>query len=134
MKKKGPAKTNEQFGLKKNSFPKHKQWAVDQDYVKDLDPATADWLGKFNQEFYRNRVTKGSTTDLHSTDTLRKDCYSRENAANRDLFAVKNVGNMVDAFSISDEDGNEIDAMDLIADITNPHEDQLINRIDQEKK
>ena len=111
------AKTNNQYGLEVKSFPKHKQWAVDQDYIKDLSPADQDWLGKFNQEYYRNRVTKGSKTALHNTDALRESCYSRENSANRDLFAIKSVGSaIVGDSTVVDEDGNAESMIDRIAD------------------
>ncbi len=103
------------MGLEVKSFPKHKQWAVDQDYVKDLNPSDKEWLSKFNEEFYKNKVTKGSTTDLHSTDTLRKDCYARENAANRDLYAIKNTGGYIQGSNtITDEDGNQMSLLDAV--------------------
>ena len=111
-------KTNQEMGLEVKSFPKHKQWAVDQDYAHKLSKEEQDWLGQFNQEYYRNRVKKGDKTALHNTDKLRKDCYSRENAANRDLFAIKSVGHaIVGNSTIHDDEGNEISVLDTIADL-----------------
>jgi hypothetical protein len=111
--------SNSHYGLQVRSFPKHKQWAIDQDYLDKLTPEEKEWMGKFNQEFYRNRVTKGSKTDLHNTTALRRDCYARENAANRDLYAVKAVGKMiVGDMTIQDEDGNSESVINTVADIS----------------
>ena len=111
-------KTNKEMGLEVKSFPKHKQWAVDQDYVHKLSKEEQDFLGQFNQEYYRNRVKKGDPNALHNTDKLRKDCYARENSANRDLFAIKSVGKAVIGDStIHDDDGNEISMLDTVADM-----------------
>lgn len=128
------AKSNAEFGLETKSFPKHKQWAVDQDYTDKLSAEEAAWLGQFNQEFYRNRVKKGDKNALHNTDALRKECYSRENAANRDLYAVKNCGGMVGDFQSSDQEGNSESIYNMVADCSNPNEDTLIDMIDNSRK
>jgi hypothetical protein len=121
-------KSNAQMGLEPKSFPKHKQWAVDQDYKKDLDPEAAEWLGRFNQEYYRNRF-ESIEKDLHNTPELKKSCYSNENARNRDLYAIKSTGNMVDDFGYSDDNDHFISELDLVSDGIN-HEDSLIAMID----
>ena len=104
------------MGLETKSFPKNKQWMVDQDYAKDLDAEAAEWLGRFNQEYYRNRF-ESSEKDLHNTKELKKECYSAENARNRDLYAIKNTGGMVVGSStVNDGEGNEMDLLDTVAD------------------
>ena len=103
-------KTNNQFGLEVKSFPKHKQWKVDQDYIKDLSPEEREWLGKFNQEYYRNRFTKED--NLHNTPELKRACYSNENASNRDLYSIKDVGGMV-GFIDDMDDLNETEDYEL---------------------
>jgi len=109
-------KSNAQMGLETKSFPKNKQWMVDQDYAKDLDAEAAEWLGRFNQEYYRNRF-ESSDKDLHSTSEQKKSCYSTENARNRDLYSIKNVGGMVIGSStINDGEGNEMDLLDTVED------------------
>lgn len=54
----------------------------DEEAIKALD-----YLAKFYNEYYRNAVKKGRDSDLHSSDSLRKDCYSRTNARNRDIMS-----------------------------------------------
>lgn len=46
-----------------------------------------EYITKFNNEYHKNVVKKGSETDLHNTEELRKDCYARENARNRDIMS-----------------------------------------------
>lgn len=129
MKKPQTKKTNAQMGLQPKSFPKHKQWAVDQDYTKKLDDEAAEWLGRFNQEYYRNRF-ESSEKDLHKN---KKECYSNENARNRDLYAILATGNMVDDFGFLDENDQWVSELDFIADGQNP-EDAMIEMIDAKRK
>lgn len=110
-------KTNEFYGLQKKSFPKHKQWAVDYDYINGLTPEDKVWLGRFNQEYYRNRIKKSDPKALHNTDTLRRSLYSRENSANRDLYAIKETANLVIGDqTISDSEGNCMSLLDTVPD------------------
>jgi hypothetical protein len=44
------------------------------------------YIAKFNNEFHKNVIRKGDDSSLHCTDELRRDCYARNNAMNRDLF------------------------------------------------
>lgn len=126
---------NVHWGLEVNSFPKHKRWAVDQDYTDKLSEEEKQWLSQFNEEFYKNKVKKNDPKALHNTDKLRKDCYSRENAANRDLYAVKATGNMIVGDStITDEEGNEESVLNTIADINQLNECQIIDFIDKKYK
>lgn len=78
------------MGLEPKTFPKNKQWAIDQDYYHLLCPLDKEWMSKFNNEFYGGKIKKGDPTALHNTDDLRKECYNRNNAANRDTYAIKN--------------------------------------------
>lgn len=47
------------------------------------------YITKFNNEFHKNVVKKNDPNALHNTDKLRKDCYNRENARNRDVMSVE---------------------------------------------
>ena len=49
-----------------------------------------DYIHKFNSEFHKNVIKKGDMNALHNTDALRKDCYARENARNRDIHSLEN--------------------------------------------
>ena len=48
------------------------------------------YITKFYNEYYRNVIKKGDEKALHNTDELRKSCYSRTNARNRDLMSMHN--------------------------------------------
>lgn len=75
------------YGLKYYCFPRNKRWQIDQDYVKKLSDKEKEWLSKFNQEFYDGKFSK---KPLHKSKKLRRECYTRTNCVNRDLFAIKN--------------------------------------------
>lgn len=47
------------------------------------------YITKFNNEYHKNVVKKGDKKALHNTDKLRKECYARENARNRDIMSVR---------------------------------------------
>lgn len=46
-----------------------------------------EYLTKFNNEFHKGTTKKGDKNALHNTDELRRDCYARVNAKNRDVFS-----------------------------------------------
>ena len=48
-----------------------------------------EYITKFNNEFHKNVVKKDDPKALHNTPELRKDCYARENARNRDVMSVE---------------------------------------------
>lgn len=121
-------KTNAQMGLETKSFPKNKQWMVDQDYFEKLSPEEKEFIGRFNQEYYRNRF-ESSEKDLHKN---KKECYTNENVRNRDLYSIKNTGGMVDDFGFLDENDQWVSELDFIADGQNP-EDAMIELIDAKR-
>lgn len=87
----------------------NRQWAVDMDYIRELEeqefsknPEKAreaqdalDYLNKFAGEYYRNTGISPNydpeNPPLNVTDEHRKDCYNRMNLANRDLYAIKHA-------------------------------------------
>ena len=56
---------------------------------KEAEEALA-YIARFNNEFHKNVIKKNDPEALHNTDELRKDCYARENAKNRDVMSVQN--------------------------------------------
>ena len=113
---KTPQKKKVQYGLQPKSFAKNKQWMVDQDYAKKLSQEEQEWLNRFNQEYYRNTF-ESTEKDLHNTPELKKQCYSNENARNRDLYGIGyEFGYMVGSKTVIDGEGNEIDLLDTVAD------------------
>lgn len=88
------------MGLEPNTFPKHKRWQLEGlDYLegvydeqgnerqRGLTESELLFLSRFNDEFHGGAVKKNDPNAIHSTEENRTDCYSRNNAANRDLYA-----------------------------------------------
>lgn len=94
------------MGLQPGTFPKHKRWQVEHvDYVngvKDqntgkerqraLNLDEKHYLARFHDEFHNGAVKKNDPNAINQSDEHRKDCYSRNNAANRDLYSVWDCG------------------------------------------
>lgn len=60
---------------------------IDFDYLDKLKPEELAWLNKFNEEYANaNLNSKDLKKNLHNTKALKKDCYDRNNARNRDIF------------------------------------------------
>lgn len=59
---------------------------IDSNYTDSEAMKALEYITKFNNEYYKNVIKKGDTTALHNTDKLRRDCYSREHARNRDIY------------------------------------------------
>lgn len=70
---------------------------IDEEFSRELlkrtmrgDPearAALEYLTKFNNEYHRGIVKKGDESALHAADVLRKDCYTRNNRQNVDVFS-----------------------------------------------
>lgn len=48
------------------------------------------YIAKFNNEYHKAVVKRGDTEALHNTPELRKNCYDRNNARNRDITSREN--------------------------------------------
>jgi hypothetical protein len=58
---------------------------IDYDYVGKLSKKEKDWLNRFTEE-YTNANFNHKGNILHKTKGLKKSCYDRNNARNRDRF------------------------------------------------
>jgi hypothetical protein len=61
---------------------------IDYDYLEKLSFEELQFLHKFTEEFYCGKVKKGDKKAFHKTNRKRKECYNRNNAINRDAFAI----------------------------------------------
>ena len=103
-------------------FSKIKQELFDYDYLDKLDPKEAAWLSKFNEEYIgANLNHKGKK--LHTKKAQRRDCFGRNNARNRDIYAIKRATGMLDM-----EEQLVIDEPKISP------EDALIELLDENKK
>lgn len=81
-----------------------------------------DWLNKFNKEFVGASLdSENPHRNLHKSKKMRKDCYDRNNARNRDILTKKKITNqLIQIESLIGEE--EIDTMS--------EEDKLIEKLD----
>lgn len=81
-----------EYGLRPGAFRPGRRWSVDNvgpgGYADKLPPEARAWLEQFNREYYDadNRTLK-SVGALHWSKALRRDCYTRQNASYRDVYA-----------------------------------------------
>ena len=89
---------------------------IDYDYVSQLSEEDKIWLNKFTEEYTNASLnTKEKEKNLHNTDELRRDCYKRNNARNRDLYTKWKAGGKLDYKE--DLVPNELDEdVELLAD------------------
>ena len=70
---------------------------IDYDYINKLCEADKAWLNKFTEEYVNASLdTKDITNNFHNSEELKKDCYRRNNARNRDILTkAKACGNHI---------------------------------------
>jgi hypothetical protein len=60
---------------------------IDYDYIDKLSESEKTWLNKFTEEYVNASLDSDNLeNNFHSTDELKKDCYRRNNARNRDIL------------------------------------------------
>jgi len=60
---------------------------IDYDYVNKLDENEKQWLNKFTEEYVNASLdTENIDNNFHNTQDLKRDCYRRNNARNRDIL------------------------------------------------
>lgn len=89
-------KSKAKFGLAKgHHLPKNKRWLAHCDYSHKLKEHDLLWLGLFNREFNEGAIKKGDGCAIHYQDEYRKEAYRDNNRRCRDLFAIKQAGNIL---------------------------------------
>jgi hypothetical protein len=74
-------------GLVHEVNPKTRWELMDQDYINKLSEKEKEWLSNFNEEYISGNFShKGKK--FHKTKKARRECYSRNNARNRDLYTI----------------------------------------------
>lgn len=60
---------------------------LDYDYIDKLDDLEKKWLNDFTEEYINASLdSKNPHNNFHNTEELKKDCYRRNNARNRDIL------------------------------------------------
>lgn len=60
---------------------------LDQDYVHKLTDKEKQWLSNFNEEYVSANFNHPGPT-LHKSKKMKRDCYNRNNARNRDSYSI----------------------------------------------
>ncbi len=87
---------NKPIEFQRNFLPRNIRWMFDMDYLAKLSPREARWMQKFIREYINGNVRKGDRTALHKSAALRRDCYARKNAQNRDMMSILNSNGKID--------------------------------------
>lgn len=67
---------------------------IDYDYLDELSEEDKRWLNKFTEEYVNASLnSKELDKNLHNTEDLKKDCYRRNNARNRDILTRAKASN-----------------------------------------
>jgi hypothetical protein len=78
--------------LDKSVNLKTRQDLIDYDYLHKLNKKELEWLDKFTGEWICASLdNENPRRNLHKTKKLRKDCYDRNNARNRDILTRSNA-------------------------------------------
>lgn len=96
---------------------------IDQDYLDKLSKEELEWLNKFNKETISASFNQENPRkNLHKTKKLRKECYDRNNARNRDVLTRAKAANQLDDYEELVEKPE-----------SNDYEDRLIEELDKKE-
>jgi hypothetical protein len=60
---------------------------IDYDYIGRLTEEEKQWLNKFTEEYVNASLdSENVENNFHNTQELKRDCYRRNNARNRDIL------------------------------------------------
>jgi hypothetical protein len=79
-------------GLNKHLFSRVKQEYHDYDYIDKLSEKEKQWLSTFTEEYLGARLNH-KNKKLHRTKKLKRDCFNRNNARQRDTYAIARATN-----------------------------------------
>lgn len=74
---------------------KNRQELIDYDYLHKLTDEELKFLNTFTEEFVGARLNHPGEV-LHNSKELKKDCFDRNNARNRDVFSRAKVDGSLD--------------------------------------
>lgn len=121
-------------GLNKNLFSKVKQEYHDIDYVDKLDDEAKKFMSQFMEEHLganldeKRHKKKYNKKVMHKTKKLKKDCFDRNNARQRDIYGLSKATGKLEDYNTP----GVSDYLDSLCEKANV-EEQLIDKIDSEK-
>lgn len=119
LKKKNRREKDKYPGLKQSLNPRIRWEVMDQDYIKKLNHEEKRWLSNFNEEWMSGNFNHEGEI-LHKTVESKRECYTRNNARNRDTISVnRTMGwkelkeDMIDKHLASNHEDVIIDLLDI---------------------
>jgi hypothetical protein len=92
---------------------------LDYDYLGKLNDEELKFLNKFTGEYINAAINQEDKTTMHNTKRLRKDCYDRNNARNRDITTKTKMLNKLDGLEKARHIGyNEENRLNASIDIS----------------
>lgn len=92
---------------------------IDYDYVDKLSDKDKEWLNTFSEEYINANFNHGKKI-LHKTQPLKKNCYDRNNARNRDILTrAKAAGDVLYLEEIKETEKGLKEYLDEVDDSKN---------------
>lgn len=94
---------------------------IDYDYINKLSEEEKDWLNRFTEEFVGANFNHSGEI-LHDSKELKRDCYGKNNARNRDILTkmkasgkIEYIEELYELVYNKEELGDEI--LDIVEDL-----------------
>lgn len=135
MKKKTKRSKSKYPNLVPKLNTKVRQELIDFDYIDKLSEEEKAWLNQFTGEylggnFKKTETGKYSSKNLHKGQTMRKDCYDRNNKRNNDIYSITKGNDMLKTQEVMTEYLEAVSGSKNIEDT----EDKLIEILDKAAK
>ena len=107
---------------------------LDQDYYHKLNDKELDWINRFNKETVSASFdTENPRKNLNKSKKMRKDCYDRNNARNRDILTKAKASNqLVDYETLIEIQSPESEEDHLIHELDKKEMSKIIEWIESE--
>ena len=106
---------------------------IDHDYVARLSDEEKKWLSNFNEEYLSGNMNHPGKK-FNKSKKRRKECYDRNNARNRDMYARNRVMSLRTPSNWVGTDKFQSTIERLQDDQTNNPEDGIIEKLDNHAK
>lgn len=108
---------------------------IDYDYVDKLTEDEKEWLNKFTEEYINASLDSVDLEkNFHNTEDLKKDCYRRNNARNRDILTRAKASNnyvSTDEMVVEKKTEKETEEVDYFEDELSDDFEHLLNDLEK---
>lgn len=121
-------------GLDRKLFSRVKQEYHDIDYAHKLSDDDKAWMSQFMEEHLGANLdeerldNKYGNEPFHNTRELRKDCFDRNNARQRDIYGLNKATGTLDSFD------KAIEYLEDLSDKDLTFEERFLDKLDKKSK